>query len=112
MLAEHAWSPLLDPNTIRPGMVADADLLGIQEVEAGASRAQIHPQLHEDFKINPGYWRPCLKTQRYHSPQKILEETSLSLSFLAPNHPSSLPAVLCPSAGKASSLLHVLEQPP
>lgn len=64
------------------------------------------------FQDQPGYWRPCLKTQRYPPPKKILREASLSLSFLAPNHPSSLPAVLCPSAGKASSLLHGLEQPP
>lgn len=86
-------------------MVADAYLLGIQEVEAGVSRAQIHPQLQENFKINLGYWRPCLKTQRYTPPKekKTLEEASLSLSFLAPNHPSSLPAVLCPSCTSWSS---------
>ncbi|EGW05936.1 hypothetical protein I79_005802 [Cricetulus griseus] len=40
---------------ISPGMVAYTHHLGIQEVEAGVSRAQTHPQLHEDFKIRLGY---------------------------------------------------------
>lgn len=83
-------------------MVADAYHLGIQEVQAGASRDQIHPQLHEDFKISPGYWRPCLKTQRNPKTKRTPEEASLSLSFPAPDQTSSLPAVLCP----------LLEKPP
>lgn len=42
-------------------MVADTYLLGIQEVEAGTSRAQIHPQLQEDFKINRATGDPVSK---------------------------------------------------
>lgn len=59
MLGVLYWTPA--PHD--PGTATDAYHLGSQEIEAGASRAQIHAQLHKDFKISLGYWRPYLKTK-------------------------------------------------